>query len=641
MKFFSYIFILAFSIATLALGGCADEAWLKEDTKYTSLTLRLNLSEDGATTSPQLQRTRAGFDNFDNETDKWWIKGENIEELRILILDSKGYVEANSKVDASNATVMGEYTFKVRSNEEKTVLLIANEGNYLIDEPGMEISRATTSLSRYLESLEIGTPTKLQELKSLVLSREPNSGIAENTLQTPTLKTPLPITAIYDETIGDEEEVSRTYWLHRAAVKYSFRIINESNTPHRLDGIRIDRISDRQFLFPNADYSINQYGHIEVSEYRTPDGTQESEEDITLSSALNLPSRMENAVEALPSFYVPEGKAGTEAQKVSVTLDGVPLAIWGDLKWLMPGETEATPRDMVDLPRNTHVVVNITIKDNTRIECIACVAPYSVVDLPPYFGLGRDPDGNIITKYYDDGTYEVIIDNNKVIKDADNDVVIKKFSDGTFYCETVVKKDYIHGSDEKDYSFIFEKDYTGGNMIILRRESKGGQYHSGENHDHSLSDYPTFVLAKDGIFYKVSYDNTYTLNRKRTLSEFDSDSTDECPVRIMQVNGYQWLIKDENGSASAGVELMRKYSGTYIVEYPVINSNGEKEIMEELRWCDDTYPGGRIVDWEKGAPDGIPVEAQKTTRSASSKKNKEIVRQLKEANRLFMRWWKK
>lgn len=218
------------------------------------------------------------------------------------------------------------------------------------------------------------------------------------------------------------------------------------------------------------------------------------------------------------------------------------------------------------------------IKKTTRImNVVADIQPYAEINLNPPFGLDRDNEGHIVIKRYDDGTYDILDDEgNTVRKDKDGDVVIKVFSDGTLLCRETVYKDYIHDHSEVDYVYPFEKDYSGGNMIIIRQISSGGTFHGDidKDHDHGVDDRPMFILDKKGDFYYVIYDS----EGKQTLSPNDSKGD-----KILQVNGFQFRNKDD----------MRKYIGSYVVEL--------EDGTQELRY----YKDGSRLDWDEGVPESM------------------------------------
>lgn len=583
------------------------------DNTYSNLVLRVSLPGTAQTYAP----TRADdFDVFDNELDKWGIEGENIESLRVMILDSKGNVEVNAFYpDLANAAYAGQYEYKVLNHDTKTVILLANEEGCTITTRYGEKIPAT----EYFSSFGVNNFVDLPDFQALTLTLADNSDPGETHGQS--LRKPLPISAIHTERIDTEDEneyVEREYVMHRAAVKYSFRIINNSEYIHTLEGIRINRVADREFLFPNAKYTTNDMGHQVIESYQTPEGTVDGEYSYE-GFSVKLDEKMsQKGLKALEvaCIYVPEGKTIDDLYKVSVTLNGAPLAIWGDLKWRMPGQadSEATNKPMTDLPRNTHVVVNITIKDDNTMDFIAVVQPYSSVELKPFFGLERDKNGNVIVKRYPDGTFDVIENGEIVRQDVDGDNILKWFTDESVYCYERVYKDYIHDGSEVDYIYYFEKDRPTtvaengdtiqGNMIIIREKSTGGTYH-GENlpnHDHDNTDRALYILTKEGDFDYINYKEGGKYQR-----------TDMHGDTILQVNGYQFRNEGD----------MRKYIGTYVVKR---KDNGQEELRH--------FQTGEPVDWDTGL--GTPSTSA-PRRVIGRQHRKSILHRMQKANAKLLR----
>lgn len=553
-------------------GGCAVEDTPQpiypSEESYGVLLLSVGLSENKDTILPY---SRSPFDDYDNEDDRWGIDGENMETLRVIIVDGAGFVEHNSYFTLENATSAGVYKFQIKDDDNKTIILIANEGNYFLDEPGMEISGATTSLPSMLAGMCPGAKVDIGELSRLTLSLRHNTPDSRGQ----SLRTPLPITGIYTEYIPSKaKEIRRTYNLIRAAVKYTFRIVNLSEFEHTVNAVRLDRVADTEFLFPDFTLKEEPDGTVILESYRTPEMAKEDTYTANLLTPLSLPSRMEKAVQIVEPVYLPEGLNSESAQKISLTLDGRPLEEWKELKWIRPGESITSARPMTDLPRNTHVVVNITLKRTGEIDLIAEVQPYSCVDLHPNFGLDRDDDGNIIITRFEDGTYIVMDDTgSRIKKDPDGDIILKTFRDGSILCIETIYKDYIHDDYESDYyEYVFEKDAPGGNMVILRQISDGStntvpSLAAGDDHEHGLDDKPRFILDKDGYYYFVTYDSS----GNPTISRNDMFGNE-----IIQANGLQFRYIDE----------MSDLMGTYMVKLP--------DGTEELRnWQD----GSKVETW--------------------------------------------
>lgn len=590
MRYFLTTIYVTLLLAML-LPSCASDDLSGEPVQgpdYSRLVLSLTLPGSGADGS----MTRGDFDNFDNEDDKWGKEGENMEQLRVIVLDGNGNVEVNAfYADLTDATRAGKYEYRVLNHDTKTVIFLANEDGYVI-----ETDEGPVSASAYFNAFVVNSRMSVDVLQRMRLKLADNADKSDK--NGATLRKPLPISAIYTEYISTSDEnevVEREYDLHRAAVKYSFRIINKSEFDHKLNGISISRVADEEFLFPNAIYETNSLGHKVIKDYFTPATAKESEYYYG-DFSIWLPKRMTQAVQVIDPIYVPEGLAGTVPHQVSITLNSAPLAIWGELKWRMPGQSEATGTPMTDLPRNSHVVVNITIKDDNTFEFIADVQPYSSVKLDPLYGLERDKDGNVIVQRYPDGTFEVVDNGEIVHKDEDGDEVLKKFKDGSIYCREVVLKDYIHDSNEIDYIYYFEKDRPGGNMIIIREKSTGGTYHDQDlpDHDHETDDRALYVLDKAGDFLYVTYDE----HDNPTYSRYDMHGD-----LIIQVNGYQFRNEDD----------MHKYIGSYVVQL----ADG----TEELRF----YKDGTRLDWETG------VAATRSTAGVSPARRQRILARMRDA----------
>ncbi|MDE5929357.1 MAG: hypothetical protein K2H03_02630, partial [Muribaculaceae bacterium] len=370
--------------AALSCWSCSQESAgpvPEADPGYRTIVLSLTLGAENP-------MSRGDFDNFDNEADKWGVQGENIESLRIIILDGRNVVEHNSLYTLDNDSEAGEYRFSVSDNDTKTIIFICNEDGLTV-RPEDSPASGALSLSDYLRSISEGGTADVAGLRRMVVDFDPNSVDGAGT----SLRRPLPITAIYNEYIAaGVEDISREYELRRAAVKYSFRIINKSAFAQTLDAIRIDRVADREYLFPA------ETGQGDTRSYSTPAGAAEKTLRIKPAAPLSLPAGMTQAVTAMEPVYVPEGIISELPRRVSLALDGTDLDLWQSLKWRMPGESEAVERSMADLPRNTHVVVNITITEESKLDIVADVQPYAEVKVDPWFGLDRDEDGNIIVE---------------------------------------------------------------------------------------------------------------------------------------------------------------------------------------------------------------------------------------------------
>lgn len=147
-----------------------------------------------------------------------------------------------------------------------------------------------------------------------------------------------------------------------------------------ITGVHLSHSASTEYLFPDADYSDKEMTHI--SAYRVPDAAKSSEFTYDCSVSLADGQSVE-----LPPIYQLEGVATTDADPYSTTIstEGVMLA-WRPIQWRLQ-ESSMPLRLMTDLPRNTHVVVNILLKDQNDIALEVILVPYRGVNLDPGFGL--------------------------------------------------------------------------------------------------------------------------------------------------------------------------------------------------------------------------------------------------------------
>lgn len=393
-------------------------------------------------------------------------------------------------------------------------------------------------------------------------------------------------------------------WLLRAYAK--IEVYDAPGTVAPITEVRLIRYNTKAYKAPKGVTHQNDYVKFGPDDdyVTTPTLPSEVSEWETSQEAL-LEKR---ASDGHYVIYVPEyrniGRSEAERSTLKVTYkDGNSYTI--DFKTHNIQSTEIPDGLPFDLLRNYWY--KFPVKRNaSELTWIADIQPFAEVDLDPFFGLDRDEDGNIVTERHDDGTYDVIIDNQIVTKDADRDIVIHRFDDGTLLCKEIVYKDYIHDNTEIDYEYVFEKDASGGNMVILRQISAGGTYHGDEvpKHDHGMDDRPLFVLDKKGNFHYVTYDTDGKPNLSRVDLYGDT---------IVQANGFQFR----------NIDNMRKYIGSYAVKKKTADTD-PPTFVKELRY----YKDGSVLDWNTGVP-----ETYETGQSASAPgRSHAIVRNILQAN---------
>lgn len=272
-------------------------------------------------------------------------EAEKMHTLRVILVRPDGRVEHNVYLDLKNASVSDRYgkiRLKVQGNEEKTIYLLGNEGSASVELPAVEGEKVV------LKKKEI------------------------------TLK------------------------LTRAAVKFTYEITNKSSRDYWLSVIRIDKSASHEYLLPNG----MTYDDAEnVTDFQVPAAkytpfNQLYKENKKLTAKSTEPVK-------LPSFYLSEGKYENAndtysdntngnnyktSYKTAITLDTKDNS--GEVLGDRAGNTsfgeftlESFFPNLSALPRNTHVVVRITINDANDISWQVDLRPYGEVVLEPEFGI--------------------------------------------------------------------------------------------------------------------------------------------------------------------------------------------------------------------------------------------------------------
>lgn len=600
------IAVLPALVLLMSLAGCGlvfdeDENRTSADGMAT-LILNISTSREGtaslsggsSTPSPGAKNTRGVTVNTGDYNKPQ--TGELMRTLRVIIANGAGQVEHNiffdnlaGEINDGNGIDQVKTTdqVKVIGNDRKTIYLIANEGAITLegDEP---------DASKLLGSFTTGTDIDEAAMKSLVLMADKHKADWNDDT-----KRLLPITNIEYFDVGQpyEEPYTANLYVHRAAVKFTFLFNNETNLPLSLDSILLIGDSDREFLFPNAD-GYTDYDKPDnmyrPTVYHTPAGTnfRQAREKM----GFTIPSK-QPGFRVPRSLYFTEGSRllGTHIQsketiedvyKVAVVINGVRTP-WRKLDWFYP-ENPTEMKEMTDLPRNTHVVVQFTLTPR-GLSAVACIQPYAEQKVAPFFGLARDKDGNLIRKYEDDGTFwadnprypDKDPDNPLIWEDIDGDQILKQFKDGSLLCLETMYRDWIHDETEVDHAYVFEKNQPGGNMVIIRQktptDTSSDPLDTKPGHEHGVDDRPLFVkftlaflqrngISQDSIPVGTHVRCIYDDNGKVSFSRRDKDGD-----LILQANGFQFRNSPEMG----------KWMDTYLVEH--VKEDGSKVLKVKDR----------------------------------------------------------
>lgn len=353
--------------------GCSNQdADMPDAERMALLSLRLNLNETASADGHNLP-TRVGEEY---EPDKLPLNdNEKMNSVRIIIADENGVVEHNRLIRLDNPDVATqEEKFSVRPNSTKQVILIANEDGATISLPGSHAFSATSYFSKFSGSA--GTYINMEEIRNLLFESNANT----STINDGCIKTPLVMSALHTVYIGGpDKNYSKTLTIHRAAVKYTYRITNnDQNHPHTIDWIKISEVASLQYLFPNADFTDeSQYFW---NSYETP--SDANRKQYSYDTPVVIPAK--GTVEIGPLYFV-EGHplSDGDCYKTSFSFDGNPT-VWCPLEWSIP-QTPETTYPMTDLPRNTHVIVNVAISYNEfSINYTVCPWNDFSIDIPDF-----------------------------------------------------------------------------------------------------------------------------------------------------------------------------------------------------------------------------------------------------------------
>ena len=367
--------VLAFLAAALILQGCNLWEFGGGD-GLCELTVSISVSAPSAasksaegTAASKAATSKASFDASDYVgamTD-----GEKMQTLRIVIVRPDGSIEHNRLLDFS-ATAKGAYTsvsdvvFEVIGGERKKIYLFANENA----RKAAAAEGVTESVVQYdLASLAVGGTFPEQELSDLRIS------LNSDTDELPGSALPMSECHTIDMPASDYHT---DLYITRAAVKFSYLFDNQSGKSYELSSLTISKASSIEYYLPRVSYAGDPLaGDYSVSGFEVPNTGNNNYYlyKKPLGKTITAEGDDGSGVTALEPFYLLEGKyldsSDSRNYSMSVTLDGTQYSAY------FP--------DVASLPRNTHVVVVITI-GTYGLNWSVDVFPYGEVILNPGFG---------------------------------------------------------------------------------------------------------------------------------------------------------------------------------------------------------------------------------------------------------------
>lgn len=421
------IYILFSIITTLTFSSCIfengsdcpdqpDSTMLSDGDVYLNLTVGvLSGADDAMSRADDIVDDENYFEGPDS-------KYEQIKTLRIIIVrgeqnedtkeanvpylpEANGIIEHNRlfKFSDDGGVLFDNLIFKVHSGEDKTIYLIANEA-FVTENAGINFDELVegTDYNSYNDA-DGGFIERIE-----LTAKEGNNILINNS--DPDKCTFIPMSEVFDFNVPFQprkvgkpviEEIKKTFFLTRAAVKFSFSIaaVNGGIALGKFENyyvtdVTFNQIADREYLLPrdteyspdddlDSDYDFN--GRFITSYTIPPDA---SHNVLTFQGRdESIPRDKDTPLVWSVPYYFCESQFNPSAEKpysISITVK----AKDADGNWINDSEytfEAATLQNLSLLPRNTHVRVVMQIW-KYDIEAMVTLVPYIGVNLHPSFG---------------------------------------------------------------------------------------------------------------------------------------------------------------------------------------------------------------------------------------------------------------
>lgn len=310
--------------------------------------------------------------------------GEKMQTLRIIIVRPDGTVEHNRYYDFHQVptTYFATAQFEVVGGETKDVYLFANENTKF--DSGRKVAEYDFA------AIKVGEQFPTNDITGQNIYTDTDASLIEVNDALTQMALPLFMSECHSVDVPEKQDKNVELIIVRAAVKFTFRIINTSNEPLALNQLTISKLARREYLLPNG----VEYGF----EPSVEDGTT-----ITYIKSYKVPMIGNNEHYNFKATFadktVPAKSAtGNDGE---VVLDPIyllesnynddPSTTGRNYKISLTVGDETYENGYFDkltaLPRNTHVVVDVTLNDElTGLECVVRVYPYGEYWLYPEFG---------------------------------------------------------------------------------------------------------------------------------------------------------------------------------------------------------------------------------------------------------------
>lgn len=308
--------------------------------------------------------------------------GEKMQTLRIIIVRPDGTVEHNRYYDFHQVptTYFATAQFEVVGGETKKVYLFANENTKF--DTGRKVADYDFA------AIKVGEQFPTNDITGKDIETDKTSLIEVNDAQTQ-MALPLFMSECHSVDVPEKEDTNVELIIVRAAVKFTFRIINTSNEPLALNQLTISKLARYEYLLPNEVVYATEPSEEDgttityIKSYKVPMiGNNEhynfkatfTDKTVPAKSATGNGEVVLDPIYLLESNYNDDPSTTGRNYKISLTV--------GDETYENGYFDKLTA-----LPRNTHVVVYVTLNDKlTGLDCKVRVYPYGEYWLEPEFG---------------------------------------------------------------------------------------------------------------------------------------------------------------------------------------------------------------------------------------------------------------
>lgn len=313
---------------------------------------------------------------------------EKMHTLRVVIVRHApdGVVEDNRFFDLTHPVERyGLETFEVRGDETKYIYFFVNE-EYTEFDPNYGFNFDT--------DIVIGNAFPKDKLFASRISLAEMDASGNLIQQMPV---PVPMNSLYRLDVG-RLSISKTFYVTRAATKFTYIIQNNSNCDYQLSRLTVSNQASTQYYMQYIKNNVPVWESnnvdilSEITDFDTPVEGQSTSHYTYLmdyGTMVNIPA--EKKVKLAP-IYLAETKRFTAQEyrtednyyQTTLSLSGL-----GDFTGRLGvgAGVDGVRSDLpYQIPRNTHVVVTATI-NQSGVNWEVDVYPYTAVVLDPVFGL--------------------------------------------------------------------------------------------------------------------------------------------------------------------------------------------------------------------------------------------------------------